>query len=90
MCKKILIGIVFIFALDPCASAWYYDDDTVNHNGDTAETAYLINDVENFKLLRDRVNDNIEEAGKYYTLTSDLDLTSETDWVSIGCVRRIF
>ena len=85
-----LLIVAFCVSNVPFASAWYYDDDTVNHNGNTAETAYLISDVENLKLLRDRVNDGTEERGKYYVLTKDLDLTAEHDWIPIGYVIGSF
>ena len=81
---KALFIILFALVIIPQAQAWYYNDDEVNHNGSTEQTAYVISDVENFKLFRDRVNDGTEPDGKYYKLTKDLDLTSETEWEPIG------
>ena len=79
----VTICFVLMFMFVSSAEAWYYNDDPTNHDGSTEEKAYLINDVENLKLLRDRVN-SFEEKGKYYKLTADLDLTSEEDWEPIG------
>ena len=80
----IVVVLCVVLASASGALAWYYDDDPVNHNGDSAETAYLIDSVEALKLMRDRVNDGTEERGKYYRLTKDLDISSDVDWVPIG------
>ena len=78
------ISVLFLtFLLVPCSEAWYYNDDP-SRTGDSPETAYLIDSVENLKILRDRVNDSTEPANKYYRLTQDLDITSEHDWTPIG------
>ena len=78
------ISVLFLtFLLVPCSEAWYYNDDP-SRTGDSPETAYLIDSVENLKILRDRVNDSTEPANKYYRLTQDLNITSEHDWTPIG------
>lgn len=62
------------------ASAAYYDE---GNDGNSWETAYLIDSAEDLKLMRDRVN-NGYDGGKYYKLTADIDLSSETEWKGIG------
>ena len=63
------------------AYAAYYDS---GREGDSWETAYIISSAEDLIALKDRVNDGEEPSGKYYVLTSDIDLTAEPDWESIG------
>ncbi len=89
--RKYLCIVVVLCALLASASgaqAWYYDDDPVNHDGDSAETAYLIDSVEALKLFRDRVNDGTEERGKFYRLTKDLDISSDITWTPIGFAQN--
>lgn len=76
----VLAALCGVLVLSSGAWAWYYD----NTNGDTEETAYVIDTVEELKLLRDRVNSGTEKSGKYYVLTKDLDISAETDWEPIG------
>ncbi|MBR0079100.1 MAG: hypothetical protein IJP69_01865 [Synergistaceae bacterium] len=61
------------------AFAAYYD----NNTGNSWDDAYIIGSVEDFKLMRDRVN-SYSETGKYYKLNSDIDLTNEINWIGIG------
>lgn len=75
--------LVLMSAFTSGAEAWYYNDSSTN-DGSSEQRAYLINDIENFRLFRDRINSGLDEAGKYYRLTSNIDLRSDTDWDPIG------
>lgn len=75
--------LVLMSAFTSGAEAWYYNDSATN-DGSSEQRAYLINDTENFRLFRDRINSGLDEAGKYYKLTSNIDLSSDTDWDPIG------
>lgn len=81
MSKKLLFTVVLCFALVSSASAAYHDG---SQGTGTEGDPYQITSVEDLKLLRDRVNNGTEEQGKYYKLTADLNLTSETNWTPIG------
>ena len=83
----ILLLCAFMFAAADGALAAYYDE---GHTGDSWEDAYIIDTVDDFKLMRDKVyagtEGNYSHSRKYYKLSADLDLTSETDWRAIGHV----
>ena len=81
MSKKFLLTVVLCFALVSSAWAAYHDG---TQGSGTEDDPYQIASVEDLKLLRDRVNNGTEEKGKYYKLTADLNLTSETNWTPIG------
>ena len=49
----------------------------------TAESPYLINDLDDLKWFRDDVNSGKTYAGKYVKLTEDINLTGEV-WTPIG------
>ena len=62
-----------------CTGAWgaYYDE---GNDGDSWETAYVIDSVEDFMLMRERTGSSSKtkgERGKYYKITADLDVSSE-------------
>lgn len=57
------------------AFAEYYDE---GNDGNSWETAYIIDSVEDFMLMRSRANS--DESGKYYKLAADLDLTPQTNF----------
>lgn len=74
---------VFIFCIALLCSvcvhevfAEYYDE---GNDGESWESAYIIDSVEDLKLMADRIS-NKEEGEKYYKLNTDIDLSSETDW----------
>ena len=82
---KFLLAVVIFTVFASCAQAAYYDG---AQSGDSADDAYLISSVDDLKLLRDRVNSGTEERGKYYLLTSDLDLRAEKNWQPIGLQKE--
>ena len=45
---------------------------------------YLIEDVEDLKLLAEKVNSGVTYEGKYFKLTADIDLKNEPNWTPIG------
>lgn len=70
--KKIFVIAlsVFAFLVNACTGwAAYYDE---GNDGDSWETAYVINSSEDLTLMFDRLSD---EKGKYYKLNSDI-----SDW----------
>lgn len=81
--KKVL-RVIFLLAvvlgLAVSAGAEYYNE---GHSG-TASDPYVIDTNADLVALRDRVNDGIEEADKYYKLTQNLNISQYTDWESIG------
>lgn len=56
------------------AFASYWDE---GNDGDSWETAYIIDSAEDFMQMRNKTNG---ESGKYYKLTTDLDLRAESDF----------
>ncbi|MBR0080186.1 MAG: hypothetical protein IJP69_07430 [Synergistaceae bacterium] len=82
--KKIFVIAlsVFAFLVNACTGwAAYYDE---GNDGNSWETAYVINSWEDLTLMRDRVNNGSDAKGKYYKLNSDIDITINTYWRSIG------
>ena len=70
--------MIFVcFALHGMACAEYYDE---GNNGDSWETAYVLNTSEDFVLFRDRLKANSDATGKYYKLGADIDLSSLSSW----------
>lgn len=49
---------------------------------------YLIEDVEDLKLLAKKVNSGETYEGKYFKQTADIDLNNETNWTPIGTVTN--
>lgn len=82
--KKIFVIAlsVFAFLVNACTGwAAYYDE---GNNGDSWETAYVINSSEDLTLMRDRVNNGSDARGKYYKLNSDVTISSDKYWAGIG------
>ena len=52
--------------------------------GNTAEDPYLIRNVNDLKLLAEKVNNGTNYAGKYFKQTANIDLSNETNWTPIG------
>ena len=50
----------------------------------TAESPYLIDDVEDLKKLAQKVNGGKAYANTYFQLTADIDLNNEPNWTPIG------
>ena len=66
---------------DTTPATHYYER---GDSGDSWETAYVINSIDDLKIMRDRVNSGTEPNGKYYKLGTNIDISSETDWIPIG------
>lgn len=49
---------------------------------------YLIEDVEDLKLLAKKVNSGETYTNKYFKQTADIDLNNETNWTPIGTVTN--
>ncbi|MBQ6738879.1 MAG: hypothetical protein IJP41_10575, partial [Synergistaceae bacterium] len=78
--KKIFVIAlsVFAFLVNACTGwAAYYDE---GNDGNSWETAYVINSWEDLTLMRDRINNGSDAKGKYYKLNSDIDITINTYW----------
>ena len=76
----VLLGVIALGVLW-CVPAFaaYYDE---GNDGDSWETAYVIDSVEDFMLMRERSSvrsDRYSDGSKYYKLTVDLDLSAESD-----------
>lgn len=78
MMRKIYVLVVLAGMLAGVCSggafAAYYDEGS---DGDSWETAYIIDSAEDFMAMRNNTNN---ELGKYYKLTTDLDLRAESDF----------
>ena len=74
--KKLAVMFMCLAIMYSGAWAAYYDE---GNDGDSWETAYVIDSVEDLELMKSR-----NETEKYYKLTADIDLSSETDWYGIN------
>ena len=59
-------------------------------SGNTAEDPYLIRNVNDLKLLAEKVNSGTDYAGKYFKQTANIDLKNEPNWTPIGKSRLPF
>ena len=50
----------------------------------TAENPYEIRNVNDLKLLAEKVNSGTDYAGKYFKQTANIDLENEPNWIPIG------
>ena len=50
----------------------------------TAENPYEIRNVNDLKLLAEKVNSGVTYEGKYFKQTADIDLKNEPNWTPIG------
>ena len=74
----VVVLLVVIACCASSASAAYYDE---GNDGNSWETAYVIDSVEDFMLMRERTDSyrtTRGERGKYYKITADLDVSAET------------
>ena len=53
-------------------------------SGNTAEDPYLIRNVNDLKLLAEKVNNGITYENTYFKQTANIDLKNETNWTPIG------
>lgn len=58
-------------------------------DGNTAEDPYLIRNVNDLKLLSEKVNSDEKYEGKYFKQTADIDLNN-TAWIPIGTETNPF
>ena len=56
----------------------------------TAESPYLIEDVDDLKLLAENVNNGEAYANTYFKLTANIDLNNEPNWTPIGTEDTLF
>ena len=77
-CLALVLAVILagVWCVGAYASYWNEGND-----GDSWETAYIIDSVEDFVMMHDRA---YGETGKYYKLTTDIDLSSYTDWEGRG------
>ena len=62
-----------------------FGNETADFEGaGTAANPYKIQNVEDLKLLAQKVNGNEAYAGKHFQLTADIDLENEPNWTPIG------
>lgn len=60
MIKKLLLCVIALMLLSvPCSGADYWNE---GHSGDSWEDAYIIDSQEDFELMRQRANDEIDSA----------------------------
>ena len=71
--SAVILGVFMLAVWNASAYAEYWEE---GNDGDSWETAYVIDSVEDFLQMRYRSS---SEQGKYYKLTADLDLTTESD-----------
>ena len=72
----LVLSVMLVVSVCMCAEAAYYDDS----NGASWETAYVLNTSSDFMLMLDRISAGSDDAGKYYKLASDIDLTLQATW----------
>ena len=82
--RKTLCALLACFVVLCGVSACRADYDNEGRDGFTEAGAYLIDSIDDLKLLRDRVNAATEPENRYYRLEIDMNLTQETTWEPIG------
>ncbi|MBR4196321.1 MAG: putative Ig domain-containing protein [Synergistaceae bacterium] len=75
-----LFMVVCLVSFCPCAWADYWNE---GHSGTEADP-YVIDTNADLSAMRDRVNAGTESGDMYYRLTQNLNISSITDWESIG------
>lgn len=78
MTKTLCVMITTVLLVSGAAVAWgteanYYNE---GNTGFTEATAYIIDSVEDFNALADRVNNGQEPEGRYYKLDRNLEVSS--------------
>ena len=80
--KELLKGISLL--MEEENSTVVSENEAADFEGEgTAESPYLIDDVEDLKLLAQKVNGGVTYEGKHFQLTVDIDLNNEP-WTPIG------
>ncbi|MBQ7221136.1 MAG: hypothetical protein IJS28_09165 [Synergistaceae bacterium] len=85
--KKLLCIMLSCLVVLSCVPCSWADYDNEGRDGFTEAGAYLIDSIDDLKLLRDRVNAGTEPENRYYRLEIDMNLTQETSWEPIGYVN---
>ena len=81
--KELLKGISLL--MEGENSTAVFGNETADFEGaGTATNPYKIQNVEDLKLLAQKVNGNEAYAGKHFQLTADIDLENEPNWTPIG------
>ena len=61
------------------------ENETADFEGEgTAANPYKIQNVDDLKLLAEKVNGGVTYKDKYFKLTADIDLKNEPNWTPIG------
>ena len=81
---SILLSVCMVITLLPPMAVTAGAADGVWKGGGTSDTPYLIEDVADLQKLAANVNSGTSYSGKYFKLTSNLDLSSITNWTPIG------
>ncbi len=76
-----IVLLAFIFLYVPLVAYASYKDEG---NDGSSSKPYVIDSVEDLQELQKGVNNGTEEAGKYYKLSTNLDIKSITNWLPIG------
>lgn len=86
--KELLKGISLL--MEEENSTVVSENEAADFEGEgTAESPYLIDDVEDLKLLAQKVNGGVTYEGKHFQLTVDIDLNNEP-WTPIGTEDTLF
>ena len=83
--KELLKGISLL--MEGENSTAVFGNEAADFEGEgTAESPYLIDDVEDLKLLAQKVNGGEAYANTYFKLTANIDLNNEPNWTPIGTI----
>ena len=86
--KELLKGISLL--MEEENSTVVSENEAADFEGEgTAESPYLIDDVEDLKLLAQKVNGGVTYEGKHFQLTANIDLKNEP-WTPIGTENNFF
>ena len=82
--KELLKGISLLMGEENSTAV--FENETADFEGEgTAESPYLIEDVDDLKLLAKNVNNGEKYEDKHFQLTADIDLEKEP-WTPIGTI----
>ena len=86
----VIIAVMAVFVMSASAFGVVYGQAGYESYGYSESTAWEINSAAVLSKVRDDVNSGKSTLveGGYFKLTKDIDLTSYTDWVSIGGKTR--
>ena len=74
--------LVLIFLIAPLGAEASYKEK--GKDGSTESNAYIIDSIADLQELQTCVNNGTEPSGKYYKLTTDLNISALTTWEPIG------